>query len=42
MNHPRDWFTPNGDGLGWMPKTREGWAVIAAVLVGSFVISRFT
>jgi hypothetical protein len=32
MNHPREWFQPKVVGIGWSPRTGEGWAIIAFVI----------
>jgi hypothetical protein len=37
---PRLWFKRKRYGWGWTPVTGEGWAVIAAYLVGLILISQ--
>ncbi len=32
MSDPRAWFQAKAFGIGWTPRTWEGWAVIAAVI----------
>lgn len=40
MNHPREWFQPKVVGIGWSPRTWEGWAIIASVIAIGAVIGR--
>ncbi|MES3106796.1 hypothetical protein [Sphingomonas aurantiaca] len=40
MNHPREWFQPKVVGIGWSPRTWEGWAVIVAVIAIGCVVGR--
>ena len=40
MNHPRDWLQPKIVGIGWSPRTWEGWAIIASVIVIGTIVGR--
>jgi len=40
MNDPRTWFQPKVVGLGWTPRTWEGWALIAAVIAVGALVGR--
>lgn len=40
MNSPREWFGPKTVGIGWVPRTWEGWAVLAAIVVAGAAIGR--
>jgi hypothetical protein len=40
MNHPREWFQPKVVGIGWSPRTWEGWAVILSVIAIGAVVGR--
>ena len=38
MSDPRTWFQRKPVGIGWIPRTWEGWAIVAAIIaVGAFV-----
>ncbi len=38
MSDPRTWFEPKAAGIGWIPRTWEGWVIVTAVIaVGAFV-----
>jgi uncharacterized membrane protein len=40
MNDPRTWFQPKVVGIGWTPRTWEGWALIAAVIAVGAIVGR--
>jgi uncharacterized membrane protein len=40
MNDPRTWFQPKVVGIGWTPRTWEGWALIAAVIAVGALVGR--
>jgi hypothetical protein len=40
MNHPREWFQPKVVGIGWSPRTWEGWAIIVSVIAVGAVVGR--
>ena len=40
MNNPREWFQPKVVGIGWSPRTREGWAIIVSVIAIGAVVGR--
>lgn len=41
MNDPRLWFGPKRIGLGFGPRTWEGWAVILLFVGGCILLKRF-
>jgi len=38
MNDPHGWFGPKHFGIGWGPRTWEGWALIAAALLLAYLL----
>jgi uncharacterized membrane protein len=38
MNDPRTWFGPKRFGIGWSPRTWEGWALIGAVVLAALLL----
>jgi len=40
MNHPREWFQPKIVGIGWTPRTWEGWAIIVSVIAVGALVGR--
>ncbi len=40
MNHPREWFQSKVVGIGWTPRTWEGWAIIVFVVAIGAVVGR--
>ncbi len=40
MNHPREWFQPKVVGIGWTPRTWEGWAIIVSVIAIGALVGR--
>lgn len=40
MNHPREWFQPKVVGIGWSPRTSEGWVIVASVIAIGAAIGR--
>jgi hypothetical protein len=40
VNDPRLWFGPKRFGVGFSPRTREGWLVVLAAVLVLFVVGR--
>jgi hypothetical protein len=40
MNHPREWFQPKVVGIGWTPRTWEGWAITVSVIAVGALVGR--
>ena len=40
MSDPRAWFQAKAVGIGWTPRTWEGWAVIAALIAVGALVGR--
>lgn len=40
MSDPRTWFERKAIGIGWTPRTWEGWALVAAVIAVGAVVGR--
>ena len=40
MNDLKTWFQPKVVGIGWTPRTWEGWALIAAVIAVGALVGR--
>ncbi len=40
MNNPREWFKPKVVGIGWSPRTWEGWAIIGTVIAIGALVGR--
>ena len=40
MNDLKTWLQPKVVGIGWTPRTWEGWALIAAVIVVGALVGR--
>ncbi|HEX7853130.1 MAG TPA: hypothetical protein VF503_05485 [Sphingobium sp.] len=38
MNHPRNWFGRKRIGIGWSPRTWEGWIVVASLVAAVLVL----
>lgn len=39
MNDPHGWFGPKHFGIGWGPRTWEGWALVAAALLLAYLLA---